>query len=98
MKKKLNKYKVFLILVWIIGSAIILEPWAQATDPGHSESDASSTTPPSEGNSKENPRIRKGANLGEKEAEGTQAPHRFDTVIPKSKYEVNGQSLEVDPD
>jgi hypothetical protein len=35
----------------------------------------------------------------EKEAEGTQAPNRFqaDTVI-KSQYKLDGQSLEVDPD
>jgi hypothetical protein len=41
----------------------------------------------------------KGRRIREKEAEGTQAPNRFeaDTVI-KSKYELNGQPLEVDPD
>lgn len=41
----------------------------------------------------------KGKRSREKEDEGTQAPQRFeaDTVI-KSKYELNGQSLEVDPD
>jgi hypothetical protein len=35
----------------------------------------------------------------EKEAEGTQAPNRFnsDNSI-KSKYELNGEVLEVDPD
>jgi hypothetical protein len=35
----------------------------------------------------------------EKETEGTQAPNRFeaDTVI-KSKYQLDGQPLEVDPD
>lgn len=35
----------------------------------------------------------------EKEAEGTQAPNRFeaDTVI-KSQYQLDGQPLEVDPD
>src|SRR5690242_7267930 len=41
----------------------------------------------------------KGKRIREKEAEGSQAPDRFeaDTVI-KSKYEHNGQPLEVDPD
>jgi hypothetical protein len=34
---------------------------------------------------------------GEKDAEGTLAPNRFDQdLIIKSRYEVNGQSLEVD--
>jgi hypothetical protein len=35
----------------------------------------------------------------EKDAEGTQAPNRFDQdLIIKSRYELNGQSLEVDAD
>jgi hypothetical protein len=40
-----------------------------------------------------------GKRAGEKEAEGTQAPNRFqaDTVI-KSQYKLDGQPLEVDPD
>jgi hypothetical protein len=42
-------------------------------------------------------KVRRGAR--EKEAEGTQAPNRFeaDTVI-KSQYKLDGQPLEVDPD
>lgn len=41
----------------------------------------------------------KGKRVREKEAEGTEAPDRFeaDTVI-KSKYRLNGEPLEVDPD
>lgn len=41
----------------------------------------------------------KGKRRSEKEAEGTQAPNRFeaDPVI-KSRYELDGQPLEVDPD
>ncbi|MFZ9595999.1 MAG: hypothetical protein ACO3A2_07975 [Bdellovibrionia bacterium] len=35
----------------------------------------------------------------EKEAEGTHAPNRFDSdTFIKSRYEYNGQSLEVDTD
>lgn len=35
----------------------------------------------------------------EREAEGTQAPNRFEQdLIIKSRYEHNGQSLEVDTD
>ncbi len=35
----------------------------------------------------------------DKEAEGTQAPNRFEQdLIIKSRYELNGQSLEVDTD
>jgi hypothetical protein len=42
---------------------------------------------------------QKGKRIREKEAEGSEAADRFqaDTVI-KSRYELNGQSLEVDPD
>jgi hypothetical protein len=41
----------------------------------------------------------KGRIVREKEAEGTKAPNRFDTdIIIKSRYEYNGQSLEVDTD
>lgn len=41
----------------------------------------------------------KGRRRGEKETEGTEAPDRFeaDTVI-KSRYQLNGEPLEVDPD
>ena len=41
----------------------------------------------------------RGKRVSEKEAEGTKAPDRFeaDTVI-KSRYRLNGQALEVDPD
>lgn len=43
--------------------------------------------------------VKKGKILREKEAEGTEAPNRFenDTII-KSHYEYNGQPLEVDTD
>lgn len=42
---------------------------------------------------------KRGKRPGEKETDGSQAPNRFeaDTVI-KSKYRVDGQPLEVDPD
>ncbi len=41
----------------------------------------------------------KGKIAREKDAEGTKAPNRFNAeTIIKSKYELNGQSLEVDTD
>ena len=44
-------------------------------------------------------RKQKGKVTREKEAEGTQAPNRFDAdIIFKSKYELNGKLLEVDTD
>jgi hypothetical protein len=41
----------------------------------------------------------RGKKKSEKETEGTEALHRFemDTII-KSRYELNGDPLEVDPD
>lgn len=45
------------------------------------------------------PVTSKGKRIREKEAEGSQAPNRFDgDPVIKSKYELNGQPLEVDPD
>ncbi len=45
------------------------------------------------------PKKPKGRIYREKEAEGTQAPNRFGSdVTVKSKYELNGQPLEVDTD
>jgi hypothetical protein len=53
---------------------------------------------PAESTSKKTKRS-KGKVAREKEAEGTQAPKRFDTdIIIKSKYQLNGQALEVDTD
>lgn len=45
------------------------------------------------------PRIVKGKHAREKEIEGSEARNRFqaDTVL-KSKYQLNGEPLEVDPD
>jgi hypothetical protein len=42
---------------------------------------------------------RKGRRREQKETEGTEAPGRFeaDTIL-KSTYQLDGQSLEVDPD
>lgn len=41
----------------------------------------------------------KGKNAREKETEGTQALNRFETdTIIKSRYHLDGQPLEVDPD
>ncbi len=61
-------------------------------------SEAESSSQSQEAQKKDLSPKRKGRIPREKEAEGTQAPHRFDTNIPKSKYELNGQPLEVDPD
>ncbi len=53
----------------------------------------------SEESSVKKPRKSKVRAPREKEAEGTQAPNRFDQdVIFKSKYELDGKSLEVDTD
>lgn len=43
----------------------------------------------------------KGARGNESETQGTKARNRFgfgDDTIPKSRYQLNGQPLEVDPD
>ena len=44
-------------------------------------------------------RASKGGNSSEKDYEGTEAPNRFEArSVPKSQYQNNGESLEVDPD
>jgi hypothetical protein len=60
---------------------------------GDSEPEAPSSQPRSKPSSKKRVKNR------EKETEGTEAADRFEanTVI-KSKYELNGEHLEVDPD
>jgi hypothetical protein len=43
--------------------------------------------------------VKRGKRAGEKETEGSQAPNRFEAdPIIKSKYRLDGQPLEVDPD
>jgi len=51
-------------------------------------------------NKSEQPKKPRGRVAREKEAEGTEAPNRFNNtdIIIKSQYELNGQPLEVDTD
>lgn len=62
--------------------------------PSRRESAPKSSPKSTQGNAK-----KKGTKLRDRETEGTQALDRFEaeTVI-KSRYQHNGQSLEVDPD
>ena len=74
--------------------------WAESDHPTPPPHETSQTHAPSErseaSNSSKNHKKRKPR---EREAEGTQAPNRFDQdLIIKSRYELNGQSLEVDTD
>ena len=42
---------------------------------------------------------KRGVRVREKEAEGTQAPNRFETdILIHSKYKQDGKPLQVDPD
>ena len=60
---------------------------------------ADEAPPQSEPKNVDQPKKPKRRHVREKEAEGTQAPNRFDADINlKSKYEYNGKSLEVDTD
>ena len=72
----------------------------------HAEDQAQPVTSPSKspgnetsGETVSKSRSSKGKHPREKEIEGTEARDRFqaDTVI-KSKYQLNGEQLEVDPD
>jgi hypothetical protein len=70
---------------------------AYADEGGDGDSDSSAAAPKEDTPA---PPKKKGTQRArEKETEGTEAADRFqaDTVL-KSKYRVNGQQLEVDPD
>ena len=75
-------------------------PGAPPSAPVTSDQKTPATDPDSDTVQKAKPiQTRKGPRIREKEAEGTEAPNRFeaDPVI-RSKYQHKGQSLEVDPD
>ena len=95
--------------LWIFAATVLFfsirSGWATESESPPAPAWTSSMTqgPASEGTtvSKKSPKHKKrrGASPGEKDTEGTEALDRFeaDTVI-KSKYKLDGQSLEVDPD
>ena len=67
--------------------------------PSGIESSAQTSAPSPSDTTVKSERKPKGKVHREKEVEGTQAPHRFESdAIFKSKYELNGQPLEVDTD
>ena len=99
-------------LLWLLGTPVWPDEPATpaAAAPATTEAPATSTpaaAPDTEAGGgdgedappvvKQTRKVRRGGR--EKEAEGTQAPNRFqaDTVI-KSQYKLDGQLLEVDPD
>ena len=68
---------------------------ASATGSGSERQVSSSNSASSSSKKKKGKRARGEA----KEAEGTEAPNRFEgDPIIKSKYQLNGEPLEVDPD
>ncbi|MGK5082392.1 hypothetical protein WDW37_03725 [Bdellovibrionota bacterium FG-1] len=91
--KRLAVTLIFLIMVSMIcqASACAEESGANLSPPKITES--------SPGGPQAKRRPSKGKHPREKEAEGTEARDRFqaDTVL-KSKYELDGRTLEVDPD
>ena len=73
---------------------------APAAEPAASTPAATAGDTGGDGEEAPRPKPRRGRRTTrEKEAEGSQAPNRFeaDTVI-KSQYRLDGQPLEVDPD
>lgn len=80
----------FRTILWVLLLVVWVEP-AQSEDAPQPQPSLSPDAPMN------NSKIKKAR--GEKEAEGTEAADRFEanTVI-KSKYTLNGESLEVDPD
>jgi hypothetical protein len=83
-----------LLAFWVssVGAAeaeISQRPEGVSTDSSKSSDDHATASPAKKKSKGKKPR--------EKEAEGTQAPNRFEAeTFIKSRYEYNGQSLEVD--
>jgi len=51
------------------------------------------------GKPKKTGKLSQGRNVRERETDGTTAPNRFEsTTVIKSRYQLNGEYLEVDPD
>ena len=97
----------WVFLFFVLGSAGFGTrlAFAEAQAPVHSGADASSGVVPEQSEAQSdsirdsNHQRKKKHAPREREAEGTQAPNRFDQdLIIKSRYELNGQSLEVDTD
>lgn len=80
--------------LWTIFGVLLLVVWVESAKSEDAPIPQPSSSPEILNN---NPKIKKVR--GEKEAEGTEAADRFEanTVI-KSKYSLNGELLEVDPD
>lgn len=93
---KFAVFAVWMASVTLFAVPVFSEPAAPAPPT------VSPSTPEASGKEADKPRQArtvKGKRFREKETEGTEARNRFqaDTVL-KSKYEHNGQPLEVDPD
>ena len=89
--KKFGKKNGIALLCFALLLLVSFSSFAEEVVP----STTSAAPPPQESH----PKKVKGRLPREKEAEGSQAPNRFDTdIVIKSKYDLNGQSLEVDTD
>ncbi|MEK6577593.1 MAG: hypothetical protein AABZ55_00055 [Bdellovibrionota bacterium] len=91
-------FRFLIICLWALSLSSVALSEEFSGEEGASEGETSeSEVPvvPIESKSK----ALKGKRYREKEAEGTEAPDRFeaDTII-KSRYRHNGEQLEVDPD
>lgn len=81
-------------ILFLIGLEMRHSPIARAES---TESEISAEEPTETSNIQVKPKTKRVR--GEKEAEGTQAADRFEAnTVLKSKYRLNGEFLEVDPD
>jgi hypothetical protein len=88
----------FSVTVWVVVFSVFVGGEASRVQADES-APTDVSTPPAKEPQSGSKRLKKGKRVREKEAEGTEAADRFEahTVI-KSKYSLNGESLEVDPD
>jgi hypothetical protein len=95
----MSTLRVFPVILFLLVTTVFAESSQNAVSGGSTEAPlpASVVTQPEAKVKKIH--SSKGKVTREKEAEGTQAPKRFDTdIVIKSQYQLNGQALEVDTD
>jgi hypothetical protein len=88
-----------ILAMWVWALGAVDDSRALAAEESAAPAPAEVSTQPAKMPPAGSKRGKKGKRVREKEAEGTEAADRFEahTVI-KSKYSLNGESLEVDPD
>lgn len=99
LKNSLQSTVAAMCVISFWSQPALAEPVSPVSDDAAVDAAPSATSQTRAAKKSKSAKKKKGSNRGERETEGTEAPDRFEanTVI-KSRYQLNGQPLEVDPD